>query len=72
MSKELNLTRMIITTYLNSADTPEALKEAIIIASKSDEKLFLEHIKALIEIFTKAKEELERWQNDNNEWLCID
>ena len=66
MSKELNLTRMIITTYLNSADTPEALKEAIIIASKSDEKLFLEHIKALIEIFTKAKEELERWQNVNN------
>ena len=64
MSKELNLTRMIITTYLNSADTPEALKEAIIIASKSDEKLFLEHIKALIEIFTKAKEELERWQNE--------
>lgn len=66
MSKELNLTRRIITTYLNSADTPEALKEAIIIASKSDEKLFLEHIKALIEIFTKAKEELERWQNVNN------
>lgn len=64
MSKELNLTRMIITTYLNSADTPEALKEAIIIASKSDEKLFLEHIKALIEIFTKAKEELERWQSE--------
>lgn len=64
MSKELILTRMIITTYLNSADTPEALKEAIIIASKSDEKLFLEHIKALIEIFTKAKEELERWHNE--------
>ena len=64
MSKELILTRMIITTYLNSADTPEALKESIIIASKSDEKLFLEHIKALIEIFTKAKEELERMQNE--------
>lgn len=64
MSKELILTRMIITTYLNSADTPEALKEAIIIASKSDEKIFLEHIKALIEIFTKAKEELERWQSE--------
>ena len=64
MSKELILTRMIITTYLNSADTPEALKEAIIIASKLDEKLFLEHIKALIEIFTKAKEELERMQSE--------
>lgn len=64
MSKELILTRMIITTYLKSADTPEALKEAIIIASKSDEKLFLEHIKALIEIFTKAKEELERMQSE--------
>lgn len=64
MSKELILTRMIITTYLNSAGTPEALKEAIIIASKSDEKLFLEHIKALIEIFTKAKEELERCQSE--------
>lgn len=64
MSKELNLTRRIITTYLSSTDKSEALREAIIIASKSDEELFLEHIKALIEIFTKAKEELERWQNE--------
>lgn len=62
MSKELILTRTIITTYLTSVDTSEALKEAILIASKSDEKLFLEHIKALIKIFTRAKEELERWQ----------
>ena len=66
MSKELNLTRHIITTYLSSTDKSEALREAMIIASKSDEELFLEHIKALIEIFTKAKEELERWQNVNN------
>lgn len=64
MSKELNLTRRIITTYLSSTDKSEALREAIIIASKSDEELFLEHIKALIEIFTKAKEELERWQSE--------
>lgn len=66
MIKELDLTRRIITTYLKSTGTSEAIKEAIIIASKIDEELFLEHIKALIDIFTKAKEDLERWQNVNN------
>ena len=64
MNNEVAVTRRIITTYLKSTGTPEAFKETIIIAAKLDEELFLEHIKALIEIFTTAKEELERRQSE--------
>lgn len=67
MSKEVEITRKIISNYLLNSDSTDGYKEGIMISTKTDEKLFLEHIKALINIFTKAKEELERWQNDNNE-----
>lgn len=64
MSKEVKITRNIISTYLTNCGSDEGYKEGLIIAAKLDEKLFLEHVKALIEIFTKAKEELERWQSE--------
>ena len=64
MNKEIEITRRIIKTYLSSIGTTEALNEAVVIGSKVNEKLFLEHIKALIEIFTKAKEELEKCQSE--------
>ena len=64
MSKEVKITRNIISTYLINCGIDEGYKEGLIIAAKLDEKLFLEHVKALIEIFTKAKEELERWQSE--------
>lgn len=63
MSNEIHTTRKIITTFLRSIGTTEALNEAVIINAKINEKLFLEHVKALIDIFTKAKEELEKMQN---------
>lgn len=64
MSKEVEISRQIISTYLLNSKSDEGYNEGITIAFKLDEELFLEHIKALIDIFTKAKEELERWQSE--------
>lgn len=64
MSKEVEITRNIISTYLINCGIDEGYKEGLIIAAKLDEELFLGHVKALIKIFTKTKEELERCQSE--------
>ena len=64
MSKEVKITRNIISTYLTNCGSDEGYKEGLIIAAKLDEELFLGHVKALIKIFTKTKEELERCQSE--------
>lgn len=55
----VEITRCIISTYLINCGTDEGYKDGVVIASKLDDKILLEHIKSLIEIFTFAKENLE-------------
>ena len=64
MSKEVEITREIIVTYLGSLDKNVTIEEAILIGVVRRNDILLEHVNALINIFTKAKEELERWQNE--------
>ena len=64
MSKEVEITRKIIVTYLGSLDKNVTIEEAILIGVVRRNDILLEHVNALINIFTKAKEELERWQSE--------
>ena len=64
MSKEVEITREIIVTYLGSLDKNVTIEEAILIGVVRRNDILLEHGNALINIFTKAKEELERMQNE--------
>ena len=58
------MARNIISTYLINCGTDEGYKEGVIIATKIDDKILLEHVKSLIEIFTIAKEKLENKFNE--------
>ena len=64
MSKEVEITRKIIVTYLGSLDKNVTIEEALLIGVVRRNDILLEHVNALINIFTKAKEELERWQSE--------
>lgn len=57
--KEIELTRRIIVAYLGSIDDTEAIKEAGLIGMGEHDDILLEHIGALINIFTRAKKFLE-------------
>lgn len=59
MSKEVELARKIIVAYLGSIDDTEAIKEAGLIGMGEHDDILLEHIGALINIFTRAKNFLE-------------
>lgn len=59
MSKEIELARRIIVAYLGSIDDTEAIKEAGLIGMGEHDDILLEHIGALINIFTRAKNFLE-------------
>lgn len=64
--KETDLAKEIIITFLEKSQTPDALADIYEITSGNN-KLLLGHIIALINIFTKAKEQLE---GDINEQEC--
>lgn len=55
---ELEFTKHFIITYLSQVQTPDAIYDICEIRSGNNKPL-LEHIKALINIFAKAKEQLE-------------
>lgn len=59
---ELQFAKNFICNYLNDGTT-EGIAEAMEIRM-GDNELLLKHLNVLIDIFTKAEEELERWQND--------
>lgn len=60
---EVEVAKRVIVSYLKNANSSTAsIAEAFEIELENNE-LLLEHIKALINIFNKAKEELE---NNNN------
>ena len=64
MKREIEIARSIITTYLTSLDESKPMIEG-------NNILLLQHINALINIFNRAKTELEIMLNDYDEWLCI-
>lgn len=70
MKREIEIARSIITTYLTSLDESEPMIEAMSICTGNN-ILLLQHINALINIFNRAKTELEIMLNDYDEWLCI-
>lgn len=61
---ELELTKDIIIAFLSKYQTPAGLV-GIYEINTGNKKCLLDHITALIEIFNKAKEQLE---GDKNEW----
>lgn len=60
---ELEFTKNFIITYLSQDQTPDAIYDIYKIRSGNN-KLLLEHITAIINIFTKAKEQLEGDKNE--------
>ena len=60
---ELEFTKHFIITYFSQAQTIDAISDIYEIRSGNN-KILLEHITAIINIFTKAKEQLEGDKNE--------
>lgn len=64
-TRELDFVRGMIINHLNTNVNPESLS-AIFAIQQGDKEELLEHLNALIPIFIKAKEQLEKeMENDN-------
>ena len=65
MLNELDVAKHMIISYLNNNINADSLS-ALFAIQQGDKEELLEHIKALIPIFIKAKEQLEKeMENDN-------
>lgn len=65
MLSELDVAKYMIISYLNTNINGDSLS-ALFAIQQGDKEELLEHIKALIPIFIKAKEQLEKeMENDN-------
>ena len=65
MLSELDVAKYMIISYLNNNINGDSLS-ALFAIQQGDKEELLEHIKALIPIFIKAKEQLEKeMENDN-------
>lgn len=65
MLSELDVAKYMIISYLNNNINADSLS-ALFAIQQGDKEELLEHIKALIPIFIKAKEQLEKEiENDN-------
>ncbi len=65
MLSELDVAKHMIISYLNNNVNGDSLS-ALFEIQQGDKEELLEHIKALIPIFIKAKEQLEKeMENDN-------
>lgn len=65
MLNELDVAKYMIISYLNTNINGDSLS-ALFAIQQGDKEELLEHIKALIPIFIKAKEQLEKeMENDN-------
>ena len=65
MLNELDVAKRMIISYLNDNVNADSLS-ALFAIQQGDKEELLEHIKALIPIFIKAKEQLEKeMENDN-------
>lgn len=65
MLSELDVAKHMIISYLNNNINGDSLS-ALFAIQQGDKEELLEHIKALIPIFIKAKEQLEKeMENDN-------
>ena len=65
MLNELDVAKYMIISYLNNNINVDSLS-ALFAIQQGDKEELLEHIKALIPIFIKAKEQLEKeMENDN-------
>ena len=65
MLNELDVAKYMIISYLNTNINGDSLS-ALFAIQQGDKEELLEHIKALIPIFIKAKNQLEKeMENDN-------
>ena len=60
---EVEVAKRVLVSYLKNANSSISIAEGLEIKAGNNE-LLLEHIKALINIFNKAKKELERRQSE--------
>lgn len=64
-TRELDFARGVIINHLSTNVNPESLS-AIFAIQQGDKEELLEHIEAILSIFSKAKEQLEKeMENDN-------
>lgn len=65
MLSELDVAKYMIISYLNNNINADSLS-ALFAIQRGDKEELLEHLNALIPIFIKAKEQLEKeMENDN-------
>lgn len=65
MLSELDVAKRMIVSYLNNNVNTDSLS-ALFAIQRGDKEELLEHLNALIPIFIKAKEQLEKeMENDN-------
>lgn len=65
MLSELDVAKYMIISYLNNNINGDSLS-ALFAIQQGDKEELLEHIKALIPIFIKAKEQLEKEMENGN------
>lgn len=65
MGREIEVSKDIIVKYLTSSLTAQGINELLEIQNGSKELLY-EHIKALYDIFGKAKDDLEKELEDES------
>lgn len=62
---ELEFAKHMITTYLGETQTPDSLYDLMELKS-GNKKILLGHLKALADVFSEAKKQLEKeMENDN-------
>ena len=70
MLSELDVAKHMIISYLNNNINADSLS-ALFAIQQGDKEELLEHIKALIPIFIKAKNQLEKEMENDNWWNTI-